>query len=90
MSRPRASLSGRAVTDRLSYSELTTAQKKKFAEPFDEFEPCYVVYNGNAFNLNSMVKANPDRVPIGWHGRQGDVIYRDNFDDTIEMGLVER
>ena len=90
MLRPRALLSGRAVVDRLSYYDLTPAQRKKFAEPEDQHEPCYVIYNGNVFNLNTMIKANFNRLPEGWHGRQGDVIYRDNFDDTVEMGLVER
>ncbi len=101
MSRPIADLIGREICTRFCFSELTPNQRKKYGKTISQeellelgnncFEPCFVIYGEIILNLNRMTESPEERIPEGWDGRQGDIIFRlIDQEDCVEVGRIQR
>jgi len=96
MKRPVVDPVRQAFRKRLSYVELSPAQKKGIKidqiKGINLFEPCYVVFNKVVWDLNIMIECNPDYIPKGWDGRKGDVAFKNSEDraDEVVMAMILR
>lgn len=102
MKRPIVSPVGHVTRKRLSWEDLRDMPNVNRThllphalpskDPVAYHEPCYVVFNGIAWDLNEMTECNPDYIPKGWDGRKGDIVFRNSrdVDDDVIMARIAR